>query len=88
MILGENEKRPQIKYPCEWSYRIIGDDIKKMVEAVEDAVKDLQYDLQASNISDKGNYFSISLKVFVENEVIRDIIYEKIKSHKNVKMVF
>lgn len=88
MILGENDKRPQIDYPCEWSYRIIGDDIKKMVEAVEDSLKDMKYDLQASNISNKGNYFSISLKVFVDNEVIRDIIYEKIKNHRNVKMVF
>lgn len=88
MILGENEKHPQIEYPCEWSYRIIGDDIKKMVEAVEDAVINLEYDLQASNISNKGNYFSISLKVFVDNEVVRDLVYEKIKNHKNVKMVF
>ena len=88
MILGENEKRPQIDYPCEWSYRIIGDDIKKMVGAVEDAVKGLEYDLQASNISNKGNYFSISLKVFVDNEVVRDLVYEKLKNHKNVKMVF
>lgn len=88
MILGENEKRPQIKYPCEWSYRVIGDDIKKMVEAVENAVLNLEYDLQASNISNKGNYFSINLKVLVENEVVRDLVYEKLTNHKNIKMVF
>lgn len=88
MILGENEKRPQIEYPCEWSYRIIGDDIKKMVEAVENAVLNLEYDLQASNISNKGNYFSINLKVMVENEVVRDLVYEKLTKHKNIKMVF
>jgi putative lipoic acid-binding regulatory protein len=89
MILGEgNEKKPKIEYPCEWSYRVIGDDIKKMVEAVENAVEGMKYDLQASNISKKGNYFSINLKVVVENEVVRDIVFEKIKNHENVKMLF
>ena len=83
----ENGKHPQIIYPCEWSYRIIGDNINKMVEAVENAVSGMEYDLQASNISQKGSYFSISLKVMVDNQVIRDIIYEKINNHENVKMV-
>ncbi|MBU2494242.1 MAG: DUF493 domain-containing protein [Bacteroidetes bacterium] len=58
-----------------------------MVEAVENAVSGMEYDLQASNISQKGSYFSISLKVMVDNQVIRDIIYEKINNHENVKMV-
>ena len=84
----ENDKKPEIEYPCEWSYRIIGDDIKKMVEAVENAVDGMEYDLQASNISKKGNYYSINLKVVVDNEVVRNIVFEKIEKHENVKMVF
>lgn len=88
MTLGENKKHPQIEYPCEWSYRIIGDDIKNMVEAAEAAVEGMEYDLQASNISKKGNYYSINLKVKVDNVVVRDLVFEKIKNHKNVKMVF
>ena len=84
----ENDKKPEIEYPCEWSYRIIGDDIKKMVEAVENAVEGMEYDLQASNISKKGNYYSINLKVMVDNEVVRNIVYEKIEKHENVKIVF
>ena len=87
MILGENEKRPLVEYPCEWSYRIIGNEISKMVEAVESAVEGMKYDLQASNISNKGNYFSISLKVFVNNEEERNLVYERIVSHENIKMV-
>lgn len=89
MVIGEgNQKKPKIDYPCEWSYRIIGDDIKKMVEAAEGAVKGMEYDLQASNISKKGNYYSINLKVNVKNELVRDKIFDTIKNHENVKMLF
>lgn len=87
LLNDENDKKPIIEYPCEWTYRIIGNNINKMVEAVENAVSGMEYDLQASNISQKGSYFSISLKVMVDNQVIRDIIYEKINNHENVKMV-
>ena len=87
MILDSN-KRPEIDYPCEWSYKIIGNNIDKMIEAIESAVSGLNYDVAPSNISKKGNYYSLNLTLTVPNEVVRDIIYQKLDSSESVKIVF
>ncbi|MBP9582925.1 MAG: DUF493 domain-containing protein [Ignavibacterium sp.] len=47
----------------------------------------MDYKIAPSNVSSKGNYFSVSLKVYVTSVVIRDIIFEKLKKSEFVKMV-
>ena len=80
-------KRPEIEYPCEWAYKIIGTNIEKILEAIEIAVSDMKYDITPSNISKKGKYFSLNLLVTVPNETIRDIIYQKLNSSDSIKIV-
>jgi uncharacterized protein len=87
MILDSNN-RPEITYPCEWSYKIIGNNIDKILEAIENAVSGLKYDVTPSNISKNGNYYSLNLTLTVPNEVIRDLIYQKLDSCESVKIVF
>jgi putative lipoic acid-binding regulatory protein len=87
MILDSNN-RPEITYPCEWSYKIIGNNIDKILEAIENAVSGLKYDVTPSNISKNGNYYSLNLKLTVPNEVVRDLIYQKLDSSESVKIVF
>lgn len=81
-------KRPEIEYPCEWSYKIIGNNIEKMLEAIENAVSGLTYDVTPSNISKNGNYYSLNLSLIVPNEVVRDIIYQKLDTSDSIKIVF
>ena len=87
MILDSNN-RPEMTYPCEWSYKIIGNNIDKILEAIENAVSGLKYDVTPSNISKNGNYYSLNLKLIVPNEVVRDLIYQKLDSSDSVKIVF
>ena len=87
MILDSN-KRPEIAYPCEWSYKIIGNNVDKILEAIENAVSGLKYDVTSSNISKNGNYYSLNLTLTVPNEVVRDLIYQKLDSSDSVKIVF
>lgn len=88
MILDENSKRPEIEYPCNWDYKIIGTDVSEMIKVIEEAVGDLTYDLSPSNISKKGNYFSLNLTVYVPSEIVRDLIFQKVSSSAFVKIVF
>ena len=81
-------KRPEIEYPCEWSYKIIGNNLEKMLEAIENAVSGLTYDVTPSNISKNGNYYSLNLSLIVPNEVVRDIIYQKLDTSDSIKIVF
>lgn len=87
MILDENSKRPEIEYPCNWDYKIIGTDVSEMIKVIEEAVGDLTYDLSPSNISKKGNYFSLNLTVYVPSEIVRDLIFQKVSSSAFVKIV-
>ena len=61
--------------------------MEEMIKAIELAAAGMDYEINSSNISSKGNYFSLNLRVFVNSEVIRDIIFEKIESNEFVKMV-
>jgi putative lipoic acid-binding regulatory protein len=87
MILDSNSKRPNIIYPCNWDYKIIGTSVDEMIKAAELATEGMEYEISSSKASSKGNYFSLNLKVLVTSEVIRDIIFAKLGANEFVKMV-
>ncbi|PAF53072.1 DUF493 domain-containing protein [Helicobacter sp. 13S00482-2] len=80
------EGKPEINYPCEWEYRIIGEDIAKIQEAVFE-IAPRKYDLQEKNKSSKGRFVSLHLKILVNNEEERNHIFCALKNHKEIKMV-
>ena len=87
MIFNPENKKPQIDYPCKWPYKIIGDSVEEMINAVEEVVVGLEYDLTPSNISHKGKYFSLNITVVVPSEVVRDLIFQKLSKHPAIKFV-
>ncbi len=87
MILNSESQRPEIDYPCEWSFKVIGENVNKMVALIEKVVEGMSYDLQASNISKKGKYKSLNLKVYVESETDRNFVYGSLSKSEDVKMV-
>ena len=87
MILGSEGKRPDIDYPCEWGYKIIGEDIDRMLNAIRTAVDGYEYELTPSNISTRGKYLSLNLKVTVANEIQRDRIFTDLQDDANIRFV-
>ena len=87
MILDSNSKKPKIEYPCNWDYKVIGRNVDEMIKAIELITEGMDYKVSPSNVSSKGNYFSLNLSVFVPSEVIRDIIFVKLEANEFVKMV-
>jgi putative lipoic acid-binding regulatory protein len=86
MIL-DSSKRPNIKYPCNWDYKVIGTNVDEMFKAIEEVVEGFEFKISSSNVSSKGKYFSLNLKVFVTSEEVRDIIFAKLEANEFVKMV-
>lgn len=86
-MMNLENKKPEINYPTKWDYKIIGPDVDEMIKAVESIVNDLAYDLSASNISKKANYFSLNLAVEVPSEIVRDLIFQKLSEHPAIKFV-
>ena len=87
MILESDSQRPEIKYPCKWGYKVIGTDVNKIIHAIEEASVGLVPDITPSNISKNGNYFSINFTLEVPNEVVRNLVYEKLSNNPEIKIV-
>lgn len=87
MILDSNSERPEINYPCNWEYKVIGRDVEKMLAAIENAALGLEYDVTPSNISKKGNYYSLKFVLSVPNQTVRDLVFEKLDNHNDVVYV-
>jgi len=87
MILDSDRQRPEIEYPCEWAYKVIGSDVNKILYAIEEAAMGLTYDVSPSNVSSNGKYYSINFKLEVPNETVRNLIYEKLEKCPDIKFI-
>lgn len=65
--------KPNITYPCPWTYRIIGESTDQIKKAIETLIPDRDsYNLKMGNISSKGNYVSLYLNIVVISEKEKD----------------
>jgi uncharacterized protein len=87
MNYESNNRKPDINYPCNWFYKIIGTSVDEMIIAVEEIVVGLEYEITPSNLSSNGKYISLNLKVFVPSEIMRDLIFQKLDNHLSIKFV-
>lgn len=87
MNLSANNRKPEIDYPCNWFYKIIGTSVDEMISVVEEIVTGYEYEITPSNISSNEKYFSLNLKVFVPSEMVRDSIFQKLEQHSSIKFV-
>ncbi len=78
----------KIDYPCEWSYKVIGNDKESVHNAVACIIEDREYHINDSNTSKKGKYRSFDVKVVVSDEAYRNDIYQALKGHDDIKFVF
>ena len=87
-MMNDSEKRkPAIDYPTKWGYKIIGADVDKLLKAVEDATPGLKYEVTPSNISKGEKYYSLNVTVMIPSEVVRDLVFQKLSDHPDIKIV-
>jgi putative lipoic acid-binding regulatory protein len=82
-----NEQQLQLKYPCAWIYKIIGIDQNDMKSAVLEIIQDRACSIIHSRSSETDKYHCLNVKITVESESHRKIIYEALKAHRAIKMV-
>ncbi len=86
--MNENKGcKPEIHYPCEWQYRIIGEDKTAMHQAITTSVAALACSLTDGNISSGGRYLSLSLVVTVRDDAERLRLYQLLAGHPAIRMV-
>lgn len=79
--------KPQIDYPCEWQYKIIGESATLIAELVAGHVHEKDYVLTRSNVSSSGRYVSMSLELIVQSEERRLELYRLLAEDPSVKVV-
>lgn len=76
-----------VEYPCQWLYKIIGNDENEMRKAVAEIIQDGDCIIIPSNTSRTGKYHSMNVEVSVPDEEHRNVIYQAFKEDPRIKMV-
>ena len=79
--------KPEITYPCRWTYRIVGTDAASIRRRVGAIAGERPYDLAPSQESSNGKYVSLRLDIEVADQADRDRIFAILKTDPTVKMV-
>lgn len=89
MKTGENMCKAQIKYPCQWLYKVIGSNREKLDQALKEIIStnDDASAVTFSNSSRSGKYLCLNLEMTVRSEEERNTIYLALKKHPHIKIV-
>jgi len=87
ILNDKTKKRPEIKYPCEWRYKLIGQDRDKLEACVFDIMAQKEYTSSAGNISKNGKFVSMNVSCNVDSEEERNTLFKEFQDHEDVKMV-
>lgn len=79
--------KPEINYPCQWQYILIGSDETAMRETVTEVVGDQEHTLALSKNSATGKYCSLALALTVHHEAHRLETYHALLKHASIKMI-
>jgi uncharacterized protein len=85
--LFDDGRRPEIAYPCRWSYRVIGSDEVRLRAAVVAVVGENEHTLVLALQSPGGKYRSLELNVLVSDEAQRLAVFDALVKHPDVRFV-
>jgi len=88
-------QKPKIDYPCQWGFKVIGNDEETVHQAIRECMNDcLEKDeaqrpveIGTSRKSGGGKYVSVGLTVEVMDENERNIIFQALADRPEIKMV-
>ena len=78
---------PEIRYPCDWGFRIIGTHEKLIRQLVTELVGEVAHTLEPSNTSATGKYVSLHLRIEVRDETHRNDVHAALMADESVKIV-
>lgn len=88
MILDDKcQTKPDIEYPCEWGYKIIGTDKSALEACISEIMQGRRHSIKEGNRSSKGKFVSMSSQCKVKSQEDRDLIFKAFSDHSAVKMV-
>jgi hypothetical protein len=87
MARDTSGSKPDLSYPCRWTYKIIGDDEDALRSAAAEIVRAREHTISLSRRSARRTYCCLNVEVLVRDERGRLAIYEALREHPAVRMV-
>ena len=81
------DEKPDIIYPANWSYKVIGLTRNSVESAVLSLLEGRKHTLSNSNKSSGGKYISLNLSLIVRTEEERVSLFKNLANHPDIKMV-
>ncbi len=79
--------KPQIDYPCDWSFRLIGESETRIRALVARILGELDHSVVVSRSSASGRYVSLELSFVARDDAHRTSIHAALSAHEAVRFV-
>ena len=88
MILdGNSKEKPEIEYPTQWGFKIIGRDKDALLACIKEIMGDKEHLCSLGNTSKTGKFTTYNASCVVDSKEERDRIFKYFQEHKEVQMV-
>jgi putative lipoic acid-binding regulatory protein len=81
------EGRPEVHYPCEWTYRIVCTDEAELRLFVAELVGPAPHRLTSLGTSSGGRYRRVELVLAVRDEAHRNTVFAALSRSSSVRFV-
>jgi putative lipoic acid-binding regulatory protein len=82
-----DDRRPEIEYPCPWSYRIVCSDEAAVRAAVPGIVGGETHTLVMVRESRAARYRTLELELVVRDQAHRDTVFQALQRIAGVRML-
>jgi len=86
-VIKTTMDKPEITYPCRWSFTLIGTDAQAVSESVGKCLPPGTYQLTPSKQSRTGKYVSLHLDTEVTSEDDRNRLFARLKAAPSIKII-
>ena len=83
----EGWPEPEIDYPCQWSYKLVGADEQAIRLAIAEILGEREHTVALSRASRTGKYVSLKADVLVHDHEERRGLANAFNEHPAVKFV-
>ena len=81
------DKKANIDFPCEWTYKVLGSDKILVENAIKEVLNKYPYKIIKTTKSSKGNYISLTVKLTVFSHDELENLFNNLANHPDIKIV-
>jgi putative lipoic acid-binding regulatory protein len=90
ILSKETQERPEINYPTNWGFKLIGRDKDALLTCIKEIMKEVgekEHICSLGNASKTGKFHSYNASCIVDTEEERNKIFKYFEDHDDVEMV-